>query len=152
MVPPMRRTRHVICGWLLAGGLGAGCLGSSLEVESPAPVADAGFDQVRYLGDRDSIVVQLDGRASCDPLGDLIDRAIWTMEDAPLNSYDEVSIAQDMRAIFVANDPGTYLVSLKIQVADRESPADFVAVEVRAGEGEDVVVSPPSTDACGQDI
>lgn len=129
--------------------LSAGCFEAQLELEDPAPVADAGFDQVRYLDGQPSLIIDLDGRASCDPLGSSLDDAEWRVLQAPPGSSPAISPLGTLQALFNAAVPGEYLIALNVLAGDRESPTDVVSVEVRDGSGDDIVVGPPATDACG---
>lgn len=127
------------------------CAGT-LDVEGPDPVADAGFDQVRFLGDAAALDVELDARASCDPLDDAPDLgAAWTLVTAPPGANAAVSTHKDdtLHATFTAELPGEYVVSVVVKNGDRRSDPDDVEIDVRAGDGEDIVVSAPDTDACG---
>lgn len=129
--------------------LAAGCFEAQLELDDPAPVADAGFDQVRYLQGQPSLVVDLDGRASCDPLGNSLDAAEWRVLQAPPGAGPTISPLGTLQALFNATASGEYLIALNVVAGDRESPTDVVLIDVREGSGDDVVVGPPVTDACG---
>lgn len=126
-----------------------GCLEAPLAIEDPLPVADAGWDQVRYLDTDDTVVVDLDARASCDPVGAPLGPANWTVVQAPPNSQPTISALGNLQALFEAAVPGSYLIALTVSTEDRESDADFVLIEVREGAGDDVFIGPPDTDACG---
>lgn len=115
----------------------------------PPPVADAGFDQIRYLGDAESVRVELDGRASCDPMGRTLTDAVWTLLSAP-KPAPKLAPTSLLRAGFEAKEPGEYILSLVVIADDRASEPDFLSVRVERGEGEDVVVAPPATNACGE--
>jgi hypothetical protein len=130
----------------------AGCFEGELQVDEPKPFADAGFDQVRFLGQTPVITVELDGRASCDPLGQDAPLLAWAVVDAPPYASPVVTTSGTFRAVFVAESAGDYLVSLRALVDGRESDTDFVAVRVHDGDGSDLVVAPPDTNACGEPL
>ncbi len=139
---------------LLLLGLSAvlGCIEAPIALEDPLPVADAGWDQIRYLGSDPTVVVDIDARASCDPIGAPLGPANWTVVQAPPSSSPTVSSLGNLQALFEAATPGSYLIALTVSTTDRESDADFVLIEVREGEGEDIFIAPPDTDACGNPI
>lgn len=118
-----------------------------LSVPEPPPVADAGFDQLRYLVS-DPLTIALDGRASCDPMGGGISDVTWTLVSAP-GATPELSPSSLLRARFDAELPGEYLLSLVVTSGGRTSEPDYISVRVERGEGEDIVVAPPATTACG---
>lgn len=122
-----------------------------LSVPMAAPVADAGFDQLRHVVGSADLEINLDGRASCDPMGDGITTATWTVVTAP-GSTPELDVGEDLTASFVTAESGEYVVSLVVGAGDRASDPDYLAVRVVDGEGDDVTVAPPATDACGQPI
>lgn len=122
-----------------------------LTVPMADPVADAGFDQVRHITAPSDVEVTLDGRASCDPMGDRITGATWSVVSAPA-AYPEIAPADGLTAKFRASEPGEYLVSLVVTAGERESEPDYMMVSVVDGDGEDVLVAPPVTDACGQPL
>lgn len=128
----------------------AGCEGE-LTVPMADPVADAGFDQVRHITAPSDVEVTLDGRASCDPMGEGLSGATWTIVSAPAG-HPEVSSGDGLTAKFTASEPGEYLVSLVVTAGERASEPDYMAVSVVDGDGEDVLVAPPVTDACGQPL
>jgi hypothetical protein len=148
----VRPVRSVVFLPLFVLGATLGCLEAPLSLEDPLPVADAGWDQVRYLGTDDTVVVDLDARASCDPVGAPLGPANWTVVQAPPSSAPTISNLGNLRALFEAATPGSYLIALTVSTDDRESDADFVLIEVREGEGDDVFIGPPDTDACGNGI
>ena len=134
-------------GSLLWGTLA--CEGE-LSVPEPLPVADAGFDQVRYLGDASELTIELDGRASCDPMGSDFQNATWSVVSAP--GEEPTPDAEDLGATFTVTEAGEYILALQVSYGDRLSDPDYIAIQVRAGAGDDVVVAPPSTTACGDPI
>jgi hypothetical protein len=132
-----------------------GCFEADLGVEALHPVADAGFDQRRYLGASGSIAVEIDGRASCDPQGSPLGLATFEIVDGPERPM--VSVLDRLRGLFEVQQPGEVLVALRVRTDDpangpRESAPDYVVVTVLEGDGDDVVMPPPSTNACGQPL
>lgn len=125
-----------------------------LQLPELGPYADAGFDQVRYLGNAGGeagIDVELDGRASCDPMGQKLSEAHWALVQAPSGSPVPTGTSQ-LGAKMLVTVPGEYVLSLRVVAGDRVSEPDYVSVRVMAGEGEDLVVAPPSTTACGDPL
>lgn len=148
MVRSMNRGKWIFgCGALLWGTLA--CEGE-LDLPEPLPVADAGFDQVRYLGDASELTVELDARASCDPNNAAFQEAIWTVVNAPGNP--PAPVASELGATLTVTEAGEYVLALQVQYGDRLSEPDYVAIRVQTGAGQDVVVAPPSTTACGDTI
>lgn len=146
--------RHVVLTAAALWGL-SGCAGELSEADV-SPIASAGFDQVRYLGDDNTVRVPLDGRASCDPLGGALDAYHWTIIAAPPGSEVEVQAPGEddnpRRAAFQAELPGTYLVALRVGAGQRVSTSDTVAIEVRVGDDAPQIFEPPLTDLCGTPI
>lgn len=137
--------------WSLAS---VACFEAPLAVDVVTPVADAGFDQRRFLGGSTSVTIDLDGRASCDPQGeDLVDIA-WSLVEGP--ERPALVDADRLRGGVVLSTPGEYLFALRVTTRAggevRESAPDYVSVRVLDGFGDDVVVRPPSTDACGRTL
>ena len=127
------------------------CAGE-LSVTEPLPVADAGLDQILFLDGASSSVVDLDGTASCDPLGEAIASSTWTLIDQPAQGDGNgASIeASGLNASFTAEAAGEYTIMLSVKVGERASGVDYVTVVVREGSGDNVVPPPPATNACGQ--
>ncbi|MFZ9886678.1 MAG: hypothetical protein ACO3JL_04160 [Myxococcota bacterium] len=136
-----------LCASLLLSASFLACEGE-LSVPVALPVADAGFDQVLFLGGEPSVQVHLDGRASCDPTGGALTSATWTIVSAPV-APPELSAADTLTASFDATEPGDYQIALLVEAGDRQSDTDFLAVRVEQGNGDDITVGPPATDACG---
>lgn len=128
----------------------AACDGE-LAVPLVDPVADAGFDQVRHVSAPADVQITLDGRASCDPAGEGLSGATWTIVSSPAG-HPELSAAEGLTAKFSASEPGEYVISLVVTAGERVSEPDYVAVTIVDGEGDDVLVSPPVTDACGHPL
>jgi hypothetical protein len=114
------------------------------------PVADAGFDQLRF-GGAEAVRVMLDGRASCDPMGEPLGEVSWRLLRAP-GEWPALEDDSALRASFLAPGPGEYVLSLEVGTGDRKSEADLLSVRVEAGEGDDVDVAPPATNACGEPL
>jgi hypothetical protein len=128
-----------------------GCA-DAVEVPLPAPVAEAGMDQVRFLqADSDGTLrLGLDGRASCDPLGEALVEAHWEVLVAPAGATFVWEESENpLRHHLTVQRAGEYVVGLTVQTHDRVSDPDVVTIEVRGGEGTDRVLPPPQTDACG---
>jgi len=131
--------------------LGA-CVEGTLEVNEPMPVADAGFDQVIYLGTAGERTVELSGLGSCDPQRTSISDDSWNLVDGPSDVTVDFDTSGHLRASFVASTPGEYLVGLRVAAGDRESPMDYVLVSVREGDGDDVIIPPVEVNACGERV
>lgn len=142
--------RRLLCLPLALAPLALGCEGE-LTVPLADPVADAGFDQVRHLGTQSELQVSLDGRASCDPAGEGLSGATWAVVSSP-SGHPEVVPGEGLTARFTVSEPGEYLVSLIVTAGERTSEPDYLVVNVVEGHGDDVLVAPPATDACGQPL
>jgi hypothetical protein len=132
-----------------------GCFEAELGVEALHPVADAGFDQRRHLGVSSSLTVEVDGRASCDPQGAPLSAGTFSIVEGP--TRPPLSALGRLRAVFEVQEPGEYLIALRVTAEDaptelRKSAPDYVVITIVEGEGEDMVLPPPSTNACGQQI
>ena len=134
------------------GFLGLGCLEGQLATADPTPYADAGFDQIVYLGSQTELTIELDGRASCAPGGSAVSSATWSMLEGPGIVNVDVSAVGTLQAFFSTSTPGTYLFSLKVTADERESGPDFVEIRVREGQGENSISELPETDACGNNL
>lgn len=131
---------------------GVGCVEGTLELNEPMPVADAGFDQILYLRGADTKTVDLYGLGSCDPQRAGLDDERWKLVDGPSGAQEEISFQGNLRAVYVAEGAGDYLIGLQVAAGERESPMDYVLISVREGDGDDVVVLPPEINACGDRI
>jgi hypothetical protein len=128
----------------------SGC-DSPLDLPHAAPVADAGFDQILRLGDDGERRIELDGRASCDPLGEPLDDARWTLVGGP-GASDPRLLEGDLVASFLAGAPGEYVFELSVAAGERTSELDTVVVTVVDDDGDDDVLALPATNACGERI
>lgn len=107
-----------------------------------APVADAGPDQTAYVGD----LVQLDGGASSDAEGDLLDY-FWNFLTRPAGSLATLSDPNAVGPSFVLDVPGDYAIQLVVSDGLSDSAPDVVAVSTlnsspvaRAGSDQSVFV------------
>lgn len=142
----------LLFSFLMGLGTTTGCLTGELTQPNQAPISDAGFDQVVYLGSESSATVFLEGRASCDPNGYAITSASWSLLEAPGASTLEINTVSTLQGFFEATSPGIYLLSLQVTANDQESNPDFVEIIVREGAGDDDTGTLPTTDACGNTI
>src|SRR5581483_4968077 len=76
-------------------------------VNNRPPVANAGPDQTSAVGN----TVVLDGSASTDPDGDLLTYR-WRIDSRPSGSHARLTNPTSVRATFVVDQPGTYMVRL----------------------------------------
>lgn len=90
-----------------------------------APVSDAGDDQNVIEG----ATVTLDGSNSSDADGDSLSYQ-WQFVNKPAGSSAALADTQTVSPSFVADVPGTYVVSLVVSDGDLESEIDNVTVEV----------------------
>jgi len=126
-----------------------GCVPGQLLTPESRPYAEAGFDQILYLGSESEVTVDLDGRASCDPEGFVISSATWTMLEGPGLTNVELNAVGTLQAFFSSETPGPYVFSLIVAAEDRESHPDFVEIRILEGTGESRTAEFPETDACG---
>src|SRR5690606_2749843 len=123
MVGPMRRASPPLL--LLATAALVGCAGE-LDVALPRPVAEAGFDQLRHLDQGQALLIELDGRASCDPFGDAVEALVWQVVQAPGDAQTEITRGEPLRAALAADRPGEYLLALTVHAGTRVSEPDYV--------------------------
>jgi len=88
-----------------------------------APVANAGTNQAVAAG----ITVVLDGSASSDANGDSLTYR-WSMLNAPINSQAALNTADSIHPTFVADLPGSYVISLVVNDGFANSAASTMTV------------------------
>ena len=119
------------------------------ELPAPAPIADAGNDQLlRYFVP--GVLVGLDGRASCDPLGRSIVHYEWWLHDWPSNSFASITSEDGVHATFTADVEGRFVVALAVEAGGLLSPPDEVLIEVRADAEHVIEPSVPDQNRCGE--
>lgn len=109
-----------------ASGLG-GVIGSSAlcgDKGNKAPVANAGPAQKVSVG----AVVLLDGTYSRDPEGGSL-RYSWSWVSKPANSATVLASGDSVKAAFVADVPGTYVLGLVVNDGKADSPVATVSIE-----------------------
>ncbi len=99
-----------------------------------APVADAGPDQTRLVGD----TVTLDGSGSYDPDGDSITYS-WTCISKPAGSTTVADDPTLVNPTFVIDLPGTYIGQLIVNDGQEDSTPETVIIST--------INSPPVADA-----
>jgi len=98
------------------------CGGDSSE--NVAPVANAGPNQSVIAG---STVVTLDGSRSTDANGDPIKFA-WTMPNKPQGSNAALGDPSSPKPTFVADLPGSYVATLRVNDGQLDSAASIVTI------------------------
>jgi PKD repeat protein len=93
---------------------------STLNVK---PVADAGSDQYRRVGD----VVMLDGFRSSDPDGDALTYE-WSIITRPAGSTTNLQTSTVMRPSFILDRPGAYTLQLIVSDGQVDSDPDTVLI------------------------
>ncbi len=139
---------------ILLGLLGlilASACAQPIDLPPELPLADAGDDQLRQLlpGGR---TVGLDGRASCDPLGEHVAVFRWRLLSVPEGSAAELDQADSVHPSFLADLAGRYSALLIVEADGRESQPDEVTVELRDELAEDFPPSVPTADRCGEEL
>lgn len=111
------------------------------------PLADAGNDQVRALGDDSAVTVALDGRGSCHPDEKRVSHYAWSFLASPgaEPTLRDASLAQ---ADFDAAQVGRYVLRLVVRADGEESEPDIVTVDVIES-GDDVIPPAPIENRCG---
>ena len=117
----------------------------TITTANTPPVAEAGLDQTVPLGS----MVQLDGSASSDVEGDPLTFA-WTLTSQPTGSTASLSDATLVNPTFVADAPGSYVVTLVVNDGMDNSPSDAVLIITAnsppvANAGPDQTVVPGAT-------
>ncbi|MCC7344016.1 MAG: hypothetical protein IT573_03685 [Deltaproteobacteria bacterium] len=93
-----------------------------------APVADAGEDQVVFVGE----TVQLDGSGSSDPEGDAL-AALWEFETMPAASQTGHGAPTEFRSSFTPDVPGLYRARLAVDDGNSVKEASQTdTVEIQA--------------------
>jgi hypothetical protein len=108
-----------------SSGLGvvAGSVGLCNDAVNKAPLADAGQNQNVPVG----AVVTLDGSVSRDPEGSTLSYS-WAWVSKPANSAAALASGDAVKAAFVADVAGTYVVSLVVNDGKVNSTAATVTV------------------------
>jgi hypothetical protein len=89
------------------------------------PIADAGGNQAAVTGD----MVLLDGSGSYDLNGDPLSYS-WSLVSKPEGSVTEIADPTLVQTSFIADQAGTYVVSLVVNDGFLDSDADNVTIEV----------------------
>ncbi len=95
----------------------------TVSTENSAPVARAGSDQTRFVGQ----TVSLDGRDSIDVDGDAL-AYTWSFTSRPAGSAAVLQNANEAVASFVIDAPGSYVVQLVVHDGTVSSAPDSVVV------------------------
>ena len=117
----VRLDKTVFMAFVVAAMLSA-CGGDGSE--NVAPIANAGPDQSVVAG---STVVTLDGSRSTDANGDPI-RFTWAMPNKPQGSNAVLSDSSSPKPTFVADLPGSYVATLRVNDGQVDSAASVVTV------------------------
>lgn len=95
----------------------------TIETQNSAPTANAGPDQTVAVG----ALVELDGSASSDPDGDVLQYA-WSLTTRPEGSSASLSNANIANPVFVADQTGDYVATLTVSDGVLDSEPDTVRV------------------------
>lgn len=95
----------------------------TITTANPAPTAEAGANRTVTAG----ATVQLDGSASSDPNGDLLQYQ-WTLKSKPANSTAALSNSAIVNPTFVADKKGNYVIGLKVYDGTTWSAEDLVTI------------------------
>jgi chitinase len=95
------------------------------------PTAVAGVDQTVRIGTS----VVLDGSASADGAGGLLEGYTWRFLDRPAGSTAALQGAGTVSPRFLADLEGTYRIELQVESANGLTDTDEVSVVANAGEG-----------------
>lgn len=96
-----------------------------VSLNNVAPVANAGPDQPRLVGD----VVLLDGKGSSDGNGDLLTYK-WSILSQPVGSEVIISNSTENVASIVPDIPGTYIIQLIVNDGFLNSQPDAATITV----------------------
>nr|MBX2808574.1 hypothetical protein [Cellvibrionaceae bacterium] len=102
------------------------------------PIAHAGADRAVYVGAE----LILDGAASLDPDGDALNYQ-WSLLEQPQGSTAELSDAGSVSPRIVADQPGSYRLSLVVSDGLLESAPDTVVINAAV----EVINTAPTADA-----
>lgn len=111
----------------------------TVDTVNSAPVARAGADQRVEVG----LAVQLDAGASTDVDGDPLSYR-WTLVSRPMASRAALVGSTDLRAQFVADEAGEYVVQLIVADGATQSSPDTVVITATADAPQN---QPPLADA-----
>ena len=131
--------RWVLIGGLLLLGLLAGVAGAA-----DGPLADAGLDQSVTQG----ATVHLDAGGSTAPDGEITSYE-WTIE-RPNGTETTPECSSCARTRFVANQAGTYAVTVEVTSDDGATDRDTLYVEVSAREMPEATLEGPTTLTAGE--
>ena len=122
-----------------------------IDLPGAAPWADAGDDQWRQWNGQD-LVIGLDGRASCDPLGEAVKIYDWRIFSQPEEADIHLQRADSVHPSFLAKYPGQYILTLEVLSGERWSDPDPVNIHISDTIAEDYAPSVPLQDRCGNDL
>ncbi len=131
--------RWVLIGGLLLLGLLAGVAGAA-----DGPLADAGLDQSVTQG----ATVHLDAGGSTAPDGEITSYE-WRIE-RPNGTETTPECSSCVRTSFVADQPGTYAVTVEVTGDDGATDRDTLYVEVSAREMPEATLEGPTTLTVGE--
>jgi len=140
--------------WRLASMLlllAAVACAQEVEFERPLPIADAGDDQLRLLAG-DSLFIGLEGRASCDPSGDLIEAYHWSLTGKPAGSQAILNDADTIHPNFEADKVGAYFVALIVEAHGETSDPDEIIIELRDDLERDIAPVAPTHNRCNDQL
>lgn len=115
------------------------------------PWSDAGDDQLRAIF-ANPVVIGLDGRASCDPLGEPLSSYTWLVQSQPDGAAVDLQRADSVHPSFVANLPGVYVLALIVKAGQRSSEPDLVRISVETELEEEVPLRAATVNRCGETL
>jgi hypothetical protein len=125
--------------------------GQLAETPEVLPLADAGNDQLRrFVGY--PLLIGLDARGSCDPLGNDIDSYSWTLSTRPRDSQAILAAANTQHPTFFADIEGRYEVNLVVAAHGVASETDRALIEFRSGLAQDTAPTVPLRNRCGEKL
>jgi hypothetical protein len=128
---------------VLVGVLGGG-IGTVGGAEDSGPLADAGLDQTTTEGS----TVYLDAGGSTAPDGRIVAYE-WSIE-TPSGTTIDPECPTCVTTSFVANESGTYEVSVEVTDAEGRTDSDTLYVEAKAYDPPEVSVTGPSEVSVGE--